>query len=179
MNKVKISILVISVILISVILVSVMMSLITSKDYSPFSIGPKHEQIPFISLMYRGLSYKGKAISTWRKFSWDFSEPQNYNYKYSAKIPETNIEVASFSYKENYKRSNKAFQDYETLLTESGYRRLDFHIVNQTGKFSILGSSAFENDYFLYVELIKTGDKYFIIILKSDIGEEEIVKKIL
>jgi len=175
MNRVKISLLVISV------LVGVMMIiLITSEDYSPFLIGPKGEKISFYSLMYRGLSYEGKAISAWKKSSWDFLKPKNYNYEYSARIPETNIEVASFSYKEDYDKANKAFQDYENLLMESAYRKLNFNIVNQTEKFAILRSSALENNYyFVYAELIKTGEKYFIVILKSNINEEELVKKIL
>ncbi|MCZ7355476.1 MAG: hypothetical protein O8C66_13320 [Candidatus Methanoperedens sp.] len=170
-KKVKIGLLIISVTVICFIIIS-----ITNNTY----IGPKGEDFPFYSLMFRGLTYDGKGNLSWEKISWNFLEPQKYNYKYSVRTPGKSIEVSSFSYGGDYNVSSDAFQSYENLLEKNRYNKIDFHVTIESGKFVILNSSAFENNYFVYVELIRTlSDTYYVIVIKSNINEKEVVKTLV
>ncbi|NJD01557.1 MAG: hypothetical protein FIA99_02885 [Ruminiclostridium sp.] len=166
-------------IIISVIVICFTIISIINNPYNPFLIGPKGEDFPFLSLMFRSLNYEGKGVTSWEKIQWNFLEPQKYDHKFSVRIPGKNIEISSFSYGRNYNASYDAFQVYENLLKKNKYSEIDFHVTIESGKFEILNSSAFENSYFVYIELIRTlSDTYYIIVMKSNNNEKEVVKTI-
>lgn len=146
-----------------------------------FSIGPKGKQIPMYALIFRGYSLDGKLVvyPPWENYDWSFYEPHGYTEKFSRKYKER-IYIASFYYPDKQK-AQQAFEEYRTLIISNGFNKSSFDVsVNNTEKLGLIDSFAFENNDFIYCELIGTKEGYlpgyYIIVIKSNISEKQLVK---
>jgi hypothetical protein len=151
---------------------------------SLFSIDPRGEQIPMYALIFRGYEIEGKLAiyPPWEDYDWSLYKPVEYNEKYSRKYEER-IYIASFYYKEEQK-AKQAFEEYVAMLVSRGFKKSDFDArVNNTEKFELIDSIAFEDNDFIYSEFIETKEDYlpgyYIVIIKSNIEEKQLVKSIV
>ncbi|MCX9010034.1 MAG: hypothetical protein OIN66_02825 [Candidatus Methanoperedens sp.] len=148
------------------------------------SIGPKGKQIPMYALIFRGYELDGKLVvyPPWEEYDWSFYEPHGYNEKFSLKYKER-IHIASFYYPDKQK-AQQAFEEYRTLIISNGFNKSSFDIkVNNTEKFELIDSFSFVNNDLIYSEFIETKKNYlpgyYIIIIKSNIDEKQIIKTIV
>lgn len=143
------------------------------------STGPKGEQIPMYALFFRGyLPMESKPLI----YDWTFYEPHGYNEKFSIKYSER-IYIASFYYPDKQK-AQRAFEEYKTLIISNGFNKSSFDVkVNNTEKFELIDSFASENNDFIYSEFIETKEGYlpgyYILVIKSNIDDRQLVKTIV
>ncbi len=145
------------------------------------SIGPKGKQIPMYALIFRGYELDGKLVvyPPWEEYDWSFYEPHGYNEKFSLKYKER-IYIASFYYPDKQK-AQQAFEEYRKLIISNGFNKSSFDVsVNNTEKFELIDSFAFENNDFVYSEFIQTKPGSlpgnYIIVVKFNIDDKQLVK---
>lgn len=148
------------------------------------NIGPEEKQIPMYSLIFREYKLDDKLVvySPWENYDWSFYEPSEYKEKFSNKYNER-IYIASFYY-QNKQMAEEAFDEYRTLVISKGFNASNFNVkVNKAEKFELIDSFAFENKDFIYSEFIVTKEGYlpgyYILVIKSDVNEKEVVKQIV
>ncbi len=145
-------------------------------------IGPKGEEIPMTALIFRGYELEGKKViyAPWEKYDWSFYEPRGYKEKFSRNY-EDRIYIASFYYQEQQK-AKKAFEDYRASLISHGFNKSGMEVgINETRKFALIDSFAFENSDFIHGELIGGKEDYlpgnsYIIVIKSGINDRQLVE---
>ncbi len=147
------------------------------------SMGPKGKQIPMYALIFRGyqLDYK-LIIYDGKESDWSFYEPHGYNEKYSLKYKDR-IFFASFYYPDKQK-AQQAFKEYRTLIILNGFNTSGFDVkINNSEVLDLIDSFALQNNDFVYSEFIETKDGYlpgyYIIVIKSNINEKQLVKTIV
>lgn len=152
--------------------------------FNAISIGPKGKQIPMYALIFRGYELDGKLVvyPPWEEYNWSFYEPHGYNEKFSIKYKDR-IYIASFYYPDKQK-AQQAFEEYRTLIILNGFNKSSFDVkVNNTEKLDLIDSFAFVNNDFVYSEFIETKKNYlpgcYIIVIKSNIDEKQLVKTIV
>lgn len=152
--------------------------------FHSLTIGPNGKQIPMYALIFREYELGGKLVvyPPWENYDWSFHEPSGFKEKFSNKYNER-IYIASFYYQKEQK-ATKAFDEYRKLFISNGFNISNFYVkVNNTEKFELIDSFAFENKDFLYSEFIVTKEGYlpgyYILVIKSDVNEKEVVKQIV
>lgn len=152
--------------------------------FNVISICPKGEQIPMYALIFRGYELDSKLVvyPPWEKYDWSFYKPYGYNEKFSLKYKDK-IYIASFYYPDKQK-AHLAFEEYRTLIISNGFNKSSFDVqVNNTEKLELIDSFAFVNNDFIYCEFIETKKNYlpgyYIIVIKSNIDEKQLVKTIV